>query len=204
MMHWYHEFIKFSSWYHSFPLLKSVNIANVWLSYWYLQCVIILLISPILNIELISPLCKLSVDFAIVLFVKCLEGFVCQSHRKLKNMTYTKVLDFEFWFFLLVHLFLRLEYYKHLALYDHPALLNICTAKSSKNKKNYIKTSYNFLWDMVYISNRLNGFSTLRNTKIIINSFFTNKKNLKIYVYIIILWTLSWDLGSLFLFNLLI
>lgn len=27
-------------------LLKSVNIANVWLSYWYLQCVIILLISP--------------------------------------------------------------------------------------------------------------------------------------------------------------
>lgn len=63
---------------------------------------------------------------------------------------------------------------------------------------------------MVYISNRLNGFYlvitciTLRNTKIIINSFFTNKKNLKIYVYIIILWTLSWDLGSLFLFNLLI
>lgn len=210
MMHWYHEFIKFSSWYHSFPLLKSVNIANVWLSYWYLQCVIILLISPILNIELISPLCKLSVDFAIVLFVKCLEGFVCPSHRKVKNMTYTKVLDFEFWFFLLLHLFLRLEYYKHLALYDHPALLNICTAKSSKNKKNYIKTSYNLLWDKVYISNRLNGFYlvitciTLRNTKIIINSFFTNKKNLKIYVYIIILWTLSWDVGSLFLFNLLI
>lgn len=35
---------------------------------------------------------------------------------------------------------------------------------------------------MVYISNRLNGFYlvitciTLRNTKIIINSFFTNKK----------------------------
>lgn len=63
---------------------------------------------------------------------------------------------------------------------------------------------------MVYISNRLNGFYlvitciTLRNTKIIINSFFTNKKNLKIYVYIIILWTLSWDVGSLFLFNLLI
>lgn len=178
-----------------------IDISNVWLSYWYHQC---------LNIELISPLCKLSVDFAIVLFVKCLEGFVCQSHRKLKNMTYTKVLDFEFWFFLLVHLFLRLEYYKHLALYDHPALLNICTAKSSKNKKNYIKTSYNFLWDMVYISNRLNSFYlvitciTLRNTKIIINSFFTNKKNPKIYVYIIILWTLSWDLGSLFLFNLLI
>lgn len=46
---------------------------------------------------------------------------------------------------------------------------------------------------MVYISNRLNGFYlvitciTLRNTKIIINSFSTNKKNLKIYVYIIIL-----------------
>lgn len=63
---------------------------------------------------------------------------------------------------------------------------------------------------MVYISNRLNGFYlvitciTLRNTKIIINSFFTNKKNLKIYVYIIILWTLSWDVGSLFLFNLLV
>lgn len=63
---------------------------------------------------------------------------------------------------------------------------------------------------MVYISNRLNGFYlvitciTLRNTKIIINSFSTNKKNLKIYVYIIILWTLSWDVGSLFLFNLLI
>lgn len=63
---------------------------------------------------------------------------------------------------------------------------------------------------MVYISNRLNGFYlvitciTLRNTKIIINSFFTNKKNLKIYVYIIILWTLLWDVGSLFLFNLLI
>lgn len=61
---------------------------------------------------------------------------------------------------------------------------------------------------MVYISNRLNGFYlvitciTLRNTKIIINSFFTNKKNPKIYEYI--LWTLSWDLGSLFLFNLLI
>lgn len=159
-----------------------IDISNVWLSYWYHQC---------LNIELISPLCKLSVDFAIVLFVKCLEGFVCQSHRKVKNMTYTKVLDFEFWFFLLVHLFLRLEYCKHLALYDHPALLNICTAKSSKNKKNYIKTSYNFLWDMVYISNRLNGFYlvitwciTLRNTKIIINSFFTNKKNPKIYEYI--------------------
>lgn len=63
---------------------------------------------------------------------------------------------------------------------------------------------------MVYISNRLNGFYlvitciTLRNTNIIINSFFTNKKNLKIYVYIIILWTLLWDVGSLFLFNLLI
>lgn len=158
-----------------------IDISNVWLSYWYHQC---------LNIELISPLCKLSVDFAIVLFVKCLEGFVCQSHRKVKNMTYTKVLDFEFWFFLLVHLFLRLEYYKHLALYDHPALLNICTAKSSKNNFFYIKTSYNLLWDMVYISNRLNGFYlvitciTLRNTKIIINSFFTNKKNPKIYEYI--------------------
>lgn len=43
---------------------------------------------------------------------------------------------------------------------------------------------------MVYISNRLNGFYlvitciTLRNTKIINNSFFTNKKNPKIYVYI--------------------
>lgn len=43
---------------------------------------------------------------------------------------------------------------------------------------------------MVYISNRLNGFHlvitciTLRNTKIIINSFFTNKKNPKIYEYI--------------------
>lgn len=43
---------------------------------------------------------------------------------------------------------------------------------------------------MVYISNRLNGFYlvitciTLRNTKIIINSFFTNMKNPKIYEYI--------------------
>lgn len=43
---------------------------------------------------------------------------------------------------------------------------------------------------MVYISNRLNGIYlvitciTLRNTKIIINSFFTNKKTPKIYEYI--------------------
>lgn len=105
-------------------------------------------------------------------------------------MIYIKVLDFEFWFFLLVYLFLRLEYYKYLVLYDYFVFLNICIVKSSKNKKNYIKIFYNFLWDMVYIFNRFNGFYFVIiciifcNIKIIINLFFINKKNLKIYEYI--------------------
>lgn len=62
--------------------------------------------------------------------------------------------------------------------------------KSSKNKKNDIKIFYNFLWDKVYIFNRFNGFYFVIiciifcNIKIIINLFFINKKNLKIYEYI--------------------
>lgn len=66
-------------------------------------------------------------------------------------MIYIKVLDFEFWFFLLFYLFLRLEYYKYLVIYDYFVFLNICIVKNSKNKKIYIKIFYNFLWDMVYI-----------------------------------------------------
>lgn len=46
LISWIHQVQFMISFVSLYILLKSVNIANVWLSYWYLQCVIILLISP--------------------------------------------------------------------------------------------------------------------------------------------------------------
>lgn len=46
LISWIHQVQFMISFVSLYILLKSVNIANVWLSYWYLQCVIILLIKP--------------------------------------------------------------------------------------------------------------------------------------------------------------
>lgn len=46
LISWIHQVQFMKSFVSLYILLKSVNIANVWLSYWYLQCVIILLIPP--------------------------------------------------------------------------------------------------------------------------------------------------------------
>lgn len=46
LISWIHQVQFMISFVSLYILLKSVNIANVWLSYWYLQCVFILLISP--------------------------------------------------------------------------------------------------------------------------------------------------------------
>lgn len=46
LISWIHQVQFMISFVSLYILLKSVNIANVWLSYWYLQFVIILLISP--------------------------------------------------------------------------------------------------------------------------------------------------------------